>query len=602
VAIATVIYGGRSLGWAIASLWVGTLVGVGFGTRLIPLEPPQWRPPAALILPATIVGLSTSQLPRLAAVLLAFLLGAAIGWLAAWRSSRASAPYRRRDLVAPALAAVIILASAVLTSAPFASLLVLAALALWVLGIVFVLILAPLSRLTKLRWNAMPPVHNAAHAYRWFLVGAACAVVAFIIGSHDLSRVDGPLRDRIDQIAEHDHGTPKATVAALESAQELRDSMMIRAYSPRLFLPDAGAAWPHHPLVDVLESEVVDEQGHHSTTEFRPPNEPSVPAGCRYPAGRSCYLTDHCFHAGAACGEVATRPEAWPYGKYVPAGGDTRSNYLRPYGAIYARIVHRDGESPGDREADVDKLWKHVGLAEQHFDGRRITDLLQYWMYYRYDDWRANTSLGQLVQEHESDWEAVTVAVADSEPLLVAYSAHCGGQWLPWEKVPAVRNRPPDTFILESLARQHPEQAANVREVIDAGNAEPTHPAVMVAAGSQGNYPASSDIRVPDWSSCKLEHTWGDVFAAAAAVREHVDVAVEVVPADIYLAGIQWLPMQFGGHWGLNSQTRLLLPFAGELTVDGGPKGPGPPAPPQQTMWSDPFKRIFASDVWHEGG
>jgi hypothetical protein len=485
-----------------------------------------------------------------------------------------------------------------LTDSPLGSPLLLASLGLWVLGVIWI----PSRALVRRLQSNPPPASNAAHVYRWFLTSAACAVAAFVIGSHELSRVDGPLRARIDAVAERDHDAPKATAKALRAADGLQTSLLLRTFAPRLFLPTTRAAWPHHPWVDVLESEVVNQgTGTHSRTRWDPPDQPSVPADCTYPGGNDCYITDHCFQAGEACNEVSGSL-TWPYGMYVPPGGNTRDGYLRPYGVMYARLVHRTGESPGDSPEVVKKVFANVGHAEDHFGGRRITDVLQYWMYYRYDDWRANTALGQIVQEHESDWEAVTVGLSGGEPLFVAYSAHCGGQWLAWPRVPAVRNKDREEFILESLAAQYPDQADDVRSVIEAGRTEPTHPAVMVAEGSQGNYPATSDIRVPDWTSCPVGHTLGDVVAAAAAVRERVDVAVEVVPAEVFLAGVESLPMDFGGHWGLNSRQRLILPVGGlEIPLGGGKDTPGPPAPPQQGVWTDPFGTIFDSGDWHEG-
>jgi hypothetical protein len=128
----------------------------------------------------------------------------------------------------------------------------------------------------------------------------------------------------------------------------------------------------------------------------------------------------------------------WPYGIDIPPGGDTAVNYFRPYGVIYGRILHRDGDAPGEPPESVERAFANVTKAD-------------------------------------------------------------------------------------------------------------AHPAVMVAQCSQGNYPASSRIRVADWSSCPLGESIGDV------------------------------------------------------TLAGGPDRPGPPAPPQQGIWYDPFGTIFGSGDRHEG-
>jgi len=64
----------------------------------------------------------------------------------------------------------------------------------------------------------------------------------------------------------------------------------------------------------------------------------------------------------------------------------------------------------------------------------------------------------------------------------------------------------------------------------------------MVADGSQASYPASDEVRVPDWTSCTVKHTWGNVVALAAAVREHVDVTREVIPVALSARAAKKLP------------------------------------------------------------
>src|SRR5262249_59269609 len=97
------------------------------------------------------------------------------------------------------------------------------------------------------------------------------------------------------------------------------------------------------------------------------------------------------------------------------------------YGVIYVRVVHRG-----------DPAFKSVRYAPREL--RNVTELVQYWLYYGYDRFEAVTPFGRLVQQHESDWEAVSVGLGETQPLFVAYNAHCGGEWLKWADVPAARH------------------------------------------------------------------------------------------------------------------------------------------------------------------
>jgi len=53
--------------------------------------------------------------------------------------------------------------------------------------------------------------------------------------------------------------------------------------------------------------------------------------------------------------------------------------------------------------------------------------VLQYWLFYRYNDWW---------NQHEADWEVVMVYLTsvdpDATPTAVAYSSHLAGRWRPW--------------------------------------------------------------------------------------------------------------------------------------------------------------------------
>jgi hypothetical protein len=302
----------------------------------------------------------------------------------------------------------------------------------------------------------------------------------------------------------------------------------------------------------------------------------------------SCYvLSDRCFKYDASCG-VDPGVRSYPYGAYSPGGG---APDIRPFGVLYVRILHRGEASTTDDKTSSDAAFAHAGLADRRLRNR-VTDLLQYWLYYGYDRFEAVTPIGRLVQEHESDWEAVSVGLAEDRPLFAAYNAHCGGQWLPWSRVPAALNSTPEG---ERLKARGSAGAA----VEDAH--EPTHPAVMVADGSQASYPASGEVRVPDWTSCTLKTTFGDALGLAAAVKEHVDAAQEVIPVEVPGTSVETPPMSFAGRWGLNNHSFCLELAFGVRVGCGGTEARGPETPPFKADWRDPFGVIFDSDTWHEG-
>lgn len=123
------------------------------------------------------------------------------------------------------------------------------------------------------------------------------------------------------------------------------------------------------------------------------------------------------------------------------------------------------GKVPGGQAAAAARRY-HAILAEQErycYYGRVLREngyiVLQYWMFFAYNDWRSSF---HGVNDHEADWEMVSVFLADEEqpsPLWLAYSAHhFGGN--------DIRRSWNDPSILK----------------ID------SHPVVFVAAGSHASY------------------------------------------------------------------------------------------------------------------
>jgi hypothetical protein len=258
---------------------------------------------------------------------------------------------------------------------------------------------------------------------------------------------------------------------------------------------------------------------------------------------------DACWHLTIGCAE----------GRLACSGPDPhkRGDFVRD-GAAYVRV------SRLDQPVDDGSPDPFAGMPEA-LAGRHLRAIVQYWFFYRYDEWRSKVLPGDLIQRHEGDWEAVTVGVGDEQPLFVAYSAHCGGQWRWWEDV---RVSPLTT----------PE----------------THPLVAVGEGSHGNY-STADPRIPDWTSCsQLPSGLAASLSYTANIRERTDYAWQWYPNALIPVRADRPPMSFPGHWGLND-TSFIQNFAHHLHE----YGEGPKSPPLQALWRSPLKTIFCGRYWH---
>jgi len=491
------------------------------------------------------------------------------GWRFCIRPALQAEPLKPRWLVIPAIALVIALIGWWTSSLAFG--LMSACLALWAAALLSLLLMA------------LPKVTPMLPA-RMSLVAGACALLALGVAARDLARVDGRLRGELQMLAERSSEPPVNTMAAIAAAPAKdRDAALAEAFAPRLFIASDKAAWPLNPLVDVLTSDYIDPR---TGERHRSGYPPSLPTSCALRDAKACYvLSDGCFKYDVRC-SIAPGTLNYPYGTFTPSG-TTAS--LSPFAVMSVRVLHKDRPSATDDVASSRSAFAHVGVANARLRAK-VTDLLQYWLYYGYDRFEAVTPLGRLVQEHESDWELVSVGLGAGKPLFVAYNAHCGGQWLPWAQAPTAYAKPEETARLEKLGLNG---LAAVHE--------PTHPAVMVADGSQASYPASDEVRVPDWTSCTVKHTWGNVVALAAAVREHVDVTREVIPVALPMADRREAPMDFAGRWGLNNHDFCLeLPLGIRLNC-GGDSKPGSETPPYKEDWIDPFGVMFAKHTWHKG-
>lgn len=252
-----------------------------------------------------------------------------------------------------------------------------------------------------------------------------------------------------------------------------------------------------------------------------------------------------------------------------PTGPHERGDHVSS-GLIYVRVLRR--KPP--RDDDPDDVVARRGLFEplrpkslpeggKEGIAHKTQVLLQYWFFYPYDEWTTRALGASFTQRHEGDWESVSVGLgAGDRPLFVAYSAHCGGSWKPWD----------DT----------------VRYA--------THPLVAVARGSHGNYPNAGEHRVPDFTSCiRIQRGIGTLLAFAANVQDVTADRWEWGADRVETVDENDWPMNFPGTWGGNDivqlKTRRSFP---ENPVSGA----GPASPPLQPLWQDPIRTIFCDRYW----
>jgi hypothetical protein len=260
-------------------------------------------------------------------------------------------------------------------------------------------------------------------------------------------------------------------------------------------------------------------------------------------------------------------------------------------GVFYARVVRRRDEP-------------HA-FAGWNPWGRSLDVLIQYWIFYGYDSWQSATPVGVLTQEHQGDWEHVTVGLTvgaagpgtpqRTTPRFVALSAHCGGQVVDWLNVHAAYAAP----------ATEPDPVTNAPHLVFTDTPleprdELSHPIVAVAKGSHANYALSSDRRPPDWGSCNnLPNQLIEAFSYGSNIRDVTDsdnTGWYAYPHGIALATATTAPMDYPGTWS---------PIE-TVTFGRGDKhrvGAGPPSPPLQgQIWSTPLHSYFCGPRWRPRG
>jgi hypothetical protein len=220
-------------------------------------------------------------------------------------------------------------------------------------------------------------------------------------------------------------------------------------------------------------------------------------------------------------------------------------------------------------DAEAEHVFKHLADHTRNHDMlKNLEVIIQYWYLFAFDDWQGETILGTLRQFHEGDWEAVTIGLSEDKPLFVAYSAHCAGEWLDWDKAPVEAERP-------------------------------THAVAFLGEGSHASYPLTDAGAAPNWASCLPV---GDRRLSAMTLGLNV---VETVGEgvmfqtrsrrDLHLVNARTPPMTYRGRWGRQGGMFFDPIIWGFKTYVFPVEGGGPLTPPLQRLWFDPLGSIFGA-------
>jgi hypothetical protein len=264
----------------------------------------------------------------------------------------------------------------------------------------------------------------------------------------------------------------------------------------------------------------------------------------------------------------------------------------RQDGGLYVRVMHKGSTLKGEPDP-----FESFGPRD---DRHPLTTMVQYWMFYDYDEWVSAVLGGRIVQRHEGDWEAITVGLADDRPLWVAFSQHCGGVWQPWgNRLSLMDTRTRASYAVDidpkgpdarDGLRGGPQSWAEARMML-------THPTVEVAVGSQANYPPRLSSRAPDWATCaaSFPREAAGLISYVSNIRDRTGSAITWLPKDVRLVNRTTAPMTFPGTWGEKDSMQFVTAYD-DPNAKGGL---GPATPSRQPLWLRPVNRIFCGGGWH---
>jgi hypothetical protein len=233
----------------------------------------------------------------------------------------------------------------------------------------------------------------------------------------------------------------------------------------------------------------------------------------------------------------------------LPAGGSALrldQRYCQAIGGVAASQCYADAQAAHAAASVV------YGAASR----TKTRIVLQYWLFYPYDDYSPTVPAGDIWQVHEGDWEAIAVILDRSgKPLLAGYSQHSAGRRRAWAKVPKLGARP----------------------------------LVYVALGSHANYFRAGesllDPRVIDPALIAV------VTAYGVKPVEHAGGGVKLRPrlVPVRAASPSW--MAFAGTWGESGYVHF--PDNAPVAAGTGPRGPA-----FHALWRTPVKTVLG---WPKG-
>lgn|GEM_PF-1386720 len=361
------------------------------------------------------------------------------------------------------------------------------------------------------------------------LVSAVVLAVSTGWGMVEASKDERALNPPERQLAEISSAAPG--LAGAEADLELA-----RRFAP-VFAFSADERWAPTSVDAYVEA---------ATLEGPPTEADGLPAACPE-AGET-----NCYELSIGCDKAGDPP---PAAAALCEGEIRERGRLYRDGALYFRVLEEGRRDRGESRG--------VFVDRGPF-GDELRTLIQYWLFYPYNEWRTPVFAGELVQRHEADWEAVTIGLDERrEPLFIADSAHCRGSWVRWEEAEASTRLPGPR----------------------------THPLVAVALGSHANYQDPEEKRSPDWTSC-ANGPEGVVTALSYAsnIRDETEFGwLWHPPADGWLPARRWeQPMSFPGRWGADDRTILKNFKTNDLHT-----GPAPRTPTFQALWREPIETIF---------
>jgi hypothetical protein len=248
----------------------------------------------------------------------------------------------------------------------------------------------------------------------------------------------------------------------------------------------------------------------------------------------NCGTDANCLKSGCFDGE-----------RRCARGGFSGHNY------VYARVVER-GVPPADGSPDP--------FRSSSPYGKQLRVLVQYWLFYDYDEWKRWTPIGVLTQRHEGDWEAVTVGLGARQPLFIALTEHCGGSWHDWRQIGS------------------------------------KHAFIGVAEGSHANYLGAYAKRAPDWAGCRHRRGFANVLSYISNIRDVTGAdSIRPLATVVKVLDARKVPMSFPGFWGGFAEIRLKTGFRSRQKSHDNK---GPATPTFQALWQNPLGTIFCSDAW----